>query len=124
MGSERLSRRDFVRSTGVLASGSALRITAPMIAAAAQAACSARDEAAPFATLSDIEAAELEAIAARVLPTTATPGAREAGVIYFMDNVLGDQLAYLLPAVRGTMPEFYERVHRAIPDCGTFLRFE
>ena len=68
MGSKGFSRRDFVRTTGALAGGSALRITAPMIAAAAQAACTARDEAAPFATLSDVEAVELEAIAARAKP--------------------------------------------------------
>ena len=34
------------------------------------------------------EAAEVEAIAARIIPTDETPGAREAGVIYFIDRAL------------------------------------
>ena len=31
---------------------------------------------------------EIEAVAAQILPTTDTPGAREAGVIYFIDHAL------------------------------------
>ena len=33
-------------------------------------------------------AAEIEAIAARIIPSDATPGAREAGVVYFIDRAL------------------------------------
>jgi gluconate 2-dehydrogenase gamma chain len=33
-------------------------------------------------------AADVEAIAAQIIPTTDTPGAREAGVIYFIDRAL------------------------------------
>ncbi len=33
-------------------------------------------------------AAEIEAIAAQIIPTDETPGAREAGVIYFIDHAL------------------------------------
>jgi hypothetical protein len=43
-----------------------------------------------FTTLSAEEAMEFTAIAARIIPTDATPGATEAGVIYFIDKVLGD----------------------------------
>jgi gluconate 2-dehydrogenase gamma chain len=38
--------------------------------------------------LSAEQAIEVEAIAAQILPTTDTPGAREAGVIYFIDHAL------------------------------------
>lgn len=34
-------------------------------------------------------AAEIEAIAAQIIPADETPGAREAGVIYFIDHALG-----------------------------------
>lgn len=34
------------------------------------------------------QAAEVEAIASRIIPTTDTPGAREAGVVYFIDRSL------------------------------------
>ena len=51
-----------------------------------------------FRNLSADEAAELQAIAARIMPNDdGTAGAEEAGVIYFMDNVLTEpeQLALL-----------------------------
>ena len=103
---ESLSRRHFLRGSGAAAGASMLRLTAPALAAAAQAACSARDEGAAFKILTAVEAAELEAIAARILPTTDTPGAREAGVIYFFDNVLGAQMAGMLQGIRGSMDSF------------------
>ena len=43
-----------------------------------------------FSVLSEEEAQEFKAIAARIIPTDETPGATEAGVIYFIDNVLAD----------------------------------
>jgi gluconate 2-dehydrogenase gamma chain len=39
--------------------------------------------------LSADEARDLEAISAHIIPTDHTPGAREAGVVYFMDAALG-----------------------------------
>lgn len=43
---------------------------------------------APLSYFSREAAADVEAIAAQVIPTTDTPGAREAGVIYFIDRAL------------------------------------
>ena len=110
MGRESLSRRHFLSGSGALAGSSLLRLSAPAIAAAAQAACTAKDEGAAFNTLTRLEALELDAVAARILPTTETPGARDAGVVYFMDNVLGNELAHMLPAVRGMLPKFVQAV--------------
>ena len=42
-----------------------------------------------FLNLSEEEVVEYSAIAARIIPTDETPGATEAGVIYFIDQVLG-----------------------------------
>jgi gluconate 2-dehydrogenase gamma chain len=44
--------------------------------------------AAALRALTAAQALEVEAIAAQILPTTDTPGAREAGVIYFIDHAL------------------------------------
>jgi gluconate 2-dehydrogenase gamma chain len=44
---------------------------------------------ATFSVLSEAEAREIEALAAQIIPTGSTPGAREAGVIYFIDRALG-----------------------------------
>ena len=110
MKSETLSRRHFMQGSGILASSSLLRLSVPAILAAAQTACSARDEGATFVTLTASEAVELEAIAARILPTTDTPGAREAGVIYFMDNVLGEKFSEMLSGVRSSLADFQEGI--------------
>ncbi len=63
-----------MQGSGALAGSSLLRLSVPAALTAAQSACSARDEGATFATLTAAEAVELEAIAARILPTTSTPG--------------------------------------------------
>jgi hypothetical protein len=96
-----LSRRRFLKSTGALTGASLLRIGAPALAAVTQAACTAREEAAAFTTLATDEAADFAAIAARLIPTTDTPGATEAGVIYFYDRAWGDELSSFLGPVRG-----------------------
>jgi len=43
---------------------------------------------AKFEFLSPEQAVEVEAISARIIPTTDTPGAREAGVVFFIDRAL------------------------------------
>jgi gluconate 2-dehydrogenase gamma chain len=65
-------------------------------AAAWPAVLAAQDHARHMATAADgrLEhfdaktAAEVEAIAAQIIPSTDTPGAREAGIIYFIDRAL------------------------------------
>lgn len=94
------SRRQFLKSTGAASGASLLRIGAPSIAAIAQAACTARDQEAAFETLGAEEAADFAAIAARLIPTTDTPGATEAGVIWFWDKALGNEQGWILPGVR------------------------
>jgi len=95
-----ISRRRFLKSTGALGGASLFRIGAPSLAAITQAACTARDEEAAFKTLGGEEAADFAAIAARLIPTTDTPGATEAGVIWFWDNALGGDLNWTLQDVR------------------------
>ena len=86
----KFSRRAFLASSAHLARNSAVALTLPMILAACEQAQEARLRGDAFVTLTEEEANELAAIAARIIPTDETPGATEAGVIYFIDNVLGD----------------------------------
>lgn len=88
-----VNRRHFLQGSGAAAGSSLLRLTLPTLAAAAGSASQARAQGAEFKTLSRAQARELDAVAARILPTTDTPGAREAGVIYFMDQVLAEQMS-------------------------------
>ena len=110
-----MSRRLFLQGSGSVAGASVLRAGLPGLAALAQAACSARDEGAAFDMLSADEARELDAISARILPTTDTPGAREAGVIWFMDKALGDFAAPQFDVLRGGLAEFQTLVSSRYP---------
>ena len=97
------SRRAFLRAVSDSARHSLVVLSLPTIALAAQQAQAAQNSTRSFVTLSSVEASELEAIAARILPSDEKPGSKEAGVIYFMDNVLGAERAEVLPAVRNTL---------------------
>jgi hypothetical protein len=90
---EALSRRGFLRAAGSAAGLAGLTSLWPSVLAAAQGAAAARDAGAPFETLAADAAADLAAIAARIFPTDALPGASEAGVVYFMDGALRSFMA-------------------------------
>lgn len=87
------SRRAFLQASGSLAGGAWLALQFPGLAAAAEAAAAARDAGAAFLHLAVADAAALEAVAARIIPDDDTPGAREAGVIHFIDHALGGFMA-------------------------------
>lgn len=87
------SRRSFLRASGGVVGGSWLALSFPGLLGVARAAAAAREAGAAFLHLSLAEAAGLEAIAARIIPTDETPGAREAGVIHFIDQALGSFMA-------------------------------
>jgi len=100
-----ISRRSFLQSSTALTSFSLLRIGTPALIAMTQAACSAKEQAAAFVTLGAAEAADLAAIAARIMPTTDTPGATEAGVIYFIDRALGAEMSSNLERLRAGLAD-------------------
>lgn len=100
---ELMSRRRFVQSAGAATGVSLLRISAASLAALAQAACSARDSGAAYVTLGAEEAADFAAIAARLIPTTDTPGATEAGVIHYYDRAWGDEMGWALEDMRSLL---------------------
>lgn len=100
MSKHALSRRDFLRAVSENTRNSLIALSMPAIVLAGQQAQAAQSAARPLTTLGSAEAADLEVIAARIIPTDTTPGAKEAGVIYFMDQVLGNERAEVLPALR------------------------
>ncbi|MDH5322388.1 MAG: gluconate 2-dehydrogenase subunit 3 family protein, partial [Gammaproteobacteria bacterium] len=101
-----LSRRNFLQGTTAFSATALLRLGAPALAAITQAACSAREDAREFLVLSAAEAADFAAIAARIIPTTDTPGATEAGVIHFFDNAFAGAMQDDLAAARDGLAEF------------------
>jgi gluconate 2-dehydrogenase gamma chain len=120
MSAEALTRRLFLQGSGTFAGSALLRAGVPAFVAAAQAACGARDDKATFENLSNAEAREIVAIAARILPTTDTPGATEAGAVYFFDKALGTFLADSAESTRGMLAEFQAGIAERYPGAEVF----
>jgi gluconate 2-dehydrogenase gamma chain len=91
------SRRAFLRTA---TQHSLILLSLPAMLSAREQANAVQASGHAFKTLTDGEAAELAAIAARIIPTDDTPGATEAGVIYFIDQVLGTSRAEVLAPIR------------------------
>lgn len=95
-----MRRRSFIGRSGVLVAGSWISMSLPTVMMTATAASKARAEGGDFKTLTATEASELAAIAGQIVPSGDTPGAAEAGVIYFMDAVLTSSKSDALEPVR------------------------
>jgi len=83
------SRRQFLKETASGLSSAWIALHWPAVLEAHEhARRAAADPHAKLAFFSPGEAAEIEAMAAQIVPTDDSPGAREAGVIYFIDRAL------------------------------------
>ena len=83
-------RREFLLQLGGVAGTAWIQAQWPSIVAAAQHAHQAvqSKQTTKFEVFSPEQAREVQAIAARILPTDELPGATEAGVVYFIDRAL------------------------------------
>ncbi len=89
MNDNETSRRRFLLGSGGALGGALLAVNWPALAAAAEhaheAAAGRVDHT--FRVLSPAQARDVAAIAGQIVPSGDTPGAREAGVEYFIDHV-------------------------------------
>ncbi|MEW6208469.1 MAG: gluconate 2-dehydrogenase subunit 3 family protein [Acidobacteriota bacterium] len=90
MDDQRISRRLFIIESSAGLSSAWFLSHLPDILAAQDHAHRAARSAAPlgFEVFTAEQAVEVEAIAAQIIPTDSTPGAREARVVYFIDRAL------------------------------------
>src|ERR1700687_3464606 len=118
---ENLSRRNFLTRGSAAVSAVWLSAHWPAIGAAAEHAHQAAKSSAPpkFQFFTPEEAAEIDAIAARIIPSDETPGAREAGVVYFIARALTtfaveDQKTYRegLPSLQARLRERFPKVDK------------
>lgn len=116
----RPSRRDFLARSGAAVAGGFLAVNLPSLFAIADEARAAHLRGDSFQTLSDAEAREIEAFAERIFPTGDAPGVKEAGVVYFIDRALGEELSDLLPEIQAGMTDLTERARRAHGDDTLF----
>ena len=125
MSNSRATRRHFLRTTTSVL-GSALVVNLPLIQACAAQARVSFQAGEDFKALTAKEAVELAALAAQIFPTDGTPGAREAGVIHFIDQALNSFASSLLVDIRDALPRFHTLVKAMCPTDGSFsnLPFE
>ena len=90
--------------------------------AAAQHAAQMRDVIPPgkLEVLTADQATEIEAAASRIIPTDDTPGAREAGVIYFIDRALGTFAADRRDDYEKGLPVLHAKTHELFPNTQKF----
>jgi len=102
------SRRGFVRASGGAIGWAVLATRFPAAATAAREARRIASGRVPASLgfLSPAEAAEVEEISALIIPTDDTPGAREAGAVYFIDRALGDFLSPVADGFRTGLADF------------------
>lgn len=115
------SRREFLRASGGVVGWTVLTARFP---GAARAAAEARlmasgEQPASLVFLSPAEAAEVEAISALIIPTDDTPGAREAGAVYFIDRALGAFLSPVAGGFRAGLADFGRRLAVAHPEASS-----
>jgi gluconate 2-dehydrogenase gamma chain len=106
---------------GGVAGAALIQAQWPAIVAAAQHAHQAAKskQAESFEVLTPAQAKEVDAISARIIPTDQTPGAREAGVVFFIDRALKTFAADTkvqydtgIPALNVLTVKLYPGVHR------------
>jgi gluconate 2-dehydrogenase gamma chain len=122
MGEHDASRRRFLQAGGGALGAGWLALHWPDLAAAMQHAHAAASGNAPreLGFLTPAEARDVEAVAAQIVPSGDTPGAREAGVVYFVDRIHLGPYAAQAESFRAELTAFRQHVAKAHLDAGSF----
>lgn len=111
-----LSRRNFLALAGGGAASVWLTANVRDLLAAGRHAATAQR----FEVLSAVDAADVEAFAAQIIPTDETPGAREARVVYFFDKALSTFAKGQRGDVEKGLKELRARAAKAQPGAASF----
>ena len=116
------SRRNFLLTGSVALTSAWLASNWPGIAAAAEHAAHVASASEPvgFGYFSAADAADVEALTAQIIPSGATPGAREAHAVYFIDRALATFFAERAAAFRAGLSQFQQAFRAAYPSSATF----
>jgi gluconate 2-dehydrogenase gamma chain len=117
-----LSRRNFLLRAGTGVSAVWLTANWPALVSAAK---HARDSVQSAATpklefFTPEQAIEIDAITSRIIPTDETPGAHEAGVVYFIDHALSTFAVHDQKTYREGLPELHARTREIFPALQKF----
>lgn len=116
------ARRQFLRSGLSSLSAAWVATHWPAALAAAQHAHHSVQSATPpkFEVFTPEMAVEVDAIVARIIPTDETPGAREAGVVYFIDRALATFASDLRKDYSEGLAKVQARVRKMFPGVDRF----
>jgi gluconate 2-dehydrogenase gamma chain len=116
------SRRNFLRASGGALGAAWLGVQWSGLAVAAghahEAAAGTINH--EFKVLTPEQARDVEAIASQIVPSGATPGAREAGVVYFIDHVNAGIYARNCPEFLAGLTAFQQEFATGHPGPGQF----
>ena len=115
-----ISRRGFITVAGGAAAAVWLTADAAKLLAAGRHAAQAAKENPPFQFLTPDQAAELDAASSQIVPSDGTPGAHEAGVVYFIDKSLATWAKEQRPAFTNGIAELRKRAADAVPGATSF----
>jgi hypothetical protein len=114
------ARRDFLLHLGGVAGTAWISAQWPAIVAAAQHAHQAAASKQALEVLTPGQAREVQAIAARIIPTDELPGATEAGVVYFIDRALKTFAHDTLPLYQKGLRDVNQAATEMFPDVKSF----
>jgi Gluconate 2-dehydrogenase subunit 3 len=122
VGTRSTSRRQFLQASGGTLGSAWLATHWPEIAAAAEHAhaLASRPADPAFKVLTAGQARDVEAIAAQIVPSGDTPGAREAGVVYFIDQILAGLFAARAQEFHAGLAAFQADCAARHPGSGQF----
>src|SRR3974390_640299 len=116
------ARRELLLQLGALAGAGWFEARWPAVLSAPQHAHeAAKGAGAPaFEVLTPGQAKQIEAIASQIIPTDDLPGAREAGVVYFIDRALKTFAKDTLPIYKAGLADLNRATTEAHPGVNTF----
>jgi gluconate 2-dehydrogenase gamma chain len=115
-------RREFLFQTSGAAAVAWVSAQWPAVVAAAQHAHEAAKSKAParFEVLTPEQARNVEAIASQIIPSDELPGAREAGMVYFIDRALKTFASDALPVYQKGLADLNQLATEKHPGAKSF----
>jgi len=109
------TRRDFLKTGGAAFGSSWLALNMPLVISTARAAAGSMQAGEAYKNLTAAEAVELGAWVDQIIPPDESPGARDTGVVYFIDAALGGFMKEAAPMLKQGLEEFQQSVQSAFP---------
>jgi gluconate 2-dehydrogenase gamma chain len=115
------ARRDFLQLLGGTVSAAWLTANWPaLVSAAEHAHQAAKSDHPSLEVFTPDQAREVEALAACIIPSGETPGAREAGVVYFIDRALKSFFSDALPVYQKGLDAVQKNTTELFPGVARF----